>query len=234
MEQSTNFLAGRANQTLVSKLSRRFRERRDRGLKALIDAELARQDARPFTILDLGGTPAYWQRLGADWLASRDVRVTITNFEAGELLGQTDAFMAVEQADGRDLAKYADGSVSLVHSNSVIEHVGRWADMERFAAETRRVGRAYYVQTPYFWFPVDPHFFRVPLFHWLPVSLRAKLLRRIKIGWARTGPTLAAAMRAIEGSTMLDRSQFRQLFPDAAHGFEWLGLPKSMIAVRKS
>ena len=37
--------------------------------------------------------------------------------------------------------------------------------MRAFAAETKRLADNYYIQTPYFWFPIDPHYYRIPLFH---------------------------------------------------------------------
>jgi hypothetical protein len=35
------------------------------------------------------------------------------------------------------------------------------------ARETVQVGRSYYLQTPNFWFPLEPHY-GVPFIHWLP------------------------------------------------------------------
>jgi hypothetical protein len=104
--------------------------------------------------------------------------------------------------------------------------------MRAFANETRRLAPAYYAQTPYFWFPLDPHFPRVPLFHWMPVSWRCKLLSRFRIGWAQPTRDMDRAMAMVQSSVLLDRSQFKALFPDARHRFEWLILPKSMIAER--
>ena len=66
--------------------------------------------------------------------------------------------------DACDLAGYPDRSVDLVHSNSVIEHVGGWPRMAAMAGELMRVARAGWVQTPAWEFPIEPHF-HAPLVH---------------------------------------------------------------------
>src|SRR3546814_2616362 len=81
-------------------------------------------------------------------------------------------------------------SFDIAHSNSVIEHVITWDNMKNFARETRRVAAWHYVQTPYFWFPVDPHFYKLPFYHWLPRPLRAKLLMRLPLAHAGKISTL--------------------------------------------
>ncbi len=74
------------------------------------------------------------------------------------------------QADAAEGLPFADGEFDLVYCNSVIEHVPP-ARREAFAAELRRVGRGWYVQTPAWSFPIEPHAL-LPFAHWLPPRLR--------------------------------------------------------------
>lgn len=219
-------------------LSRRFRDRRNVALRALIlRCARRRHTPGPFRILDLGGSFAYWHLVGIDFLDAHNIEVLCVNRTQEELKTGADALtrLRAEVGDARDLGHMADDSFDLVHSNSVIEHVGRYEDMMAFAREVRRLAPAYYVQTPYAWFPIDPHFPRLPLYHWLPPSLQLKLQRRFKLGHSGPARSVAHAMRHLEGTVLLDRTRMRDLFPDARHRFEWLGpLPKSMIAERET
>jgi hypothetical protein len=78
-------------------------------------------------------------------------------------------------ADGCVLP-FRDASFDVVFSNSVIEHVGDAASQARFAAEVRRVGRAYWVQTPNRRYFLETHLL-TPFVHWLPPAWQARLLR---------------------------------------------------------
>jgi hypothetical protein len=124
------------------------------------------------------------------------------------------------------------GTFDLVHSNSTIEHVGPWLQMLKAAAEITRLANAYYVQTPNFWFPVEPHF-RAPLLHFLP-ELRARLVMRVRLGFAETrSETMSDAMLQVQDARLLDRRQLAALFPDAEILDErFFGLTKSLIAIR--
>lgn len=215
-------------------LSTRFRTRRDALLRSFI-LERRAGVSGPFRILDLGGTADYWRRVGFDWLEVNDIDITCVNHLATEFGASAREAVRLRciVGDGRDMHEHADNSFDFVHSNSVVEHVGRWPDMRAFANECRRLAPAYYVQTPYFWFPIDPHFYRVPMFHWMPESWRLKLFRRMKIGHAAAAPDIDRAMSLVMSSILLDHSQFTGLFPDAEVRFERVALlPKSLIAMR--
>ena len=73
-------------------------------------------------------------------------------------------------ADASEGLPFGDGEFDLVYCSSVIEHVPP-ERRRAFAAELRRVGRGWFVQTPAYSFPIEPHSL-LPGAHWLPVRLR--------------------------------------------------------------
>src|SRR3546814_5678507 len=64
-------------------LSSRLRAKRDVRLRALISAVHDRKGA--VRIIDMGGTPEYWERVGLDFLRASNAHVTITNLHETEL-----------------------------------------------------------------------------------------------------------------------------------------------------
>ncbi|MHA6333008.1 class I SAM-dependent methyltransferase [Qipengyuania sp. CAU 1752] len=203
-------------------LSYRLRAKRDEFLREF----LLRNGRR---ILDMGGTAHYWRRVGLEFLDRHGFEITIVNLTPTDL-GEGPFAMAVGDATNMD---FADNSFDIVHSNSVIEHVGGSDMVAAFARETRRLAPAYYLQTPNFWFPVDPHFWRMPAFHWMPETLRVSLLRKLPIATAGRLKTLDEAREAVENTRLLTPRQIHELFPDAHVRFErFAGLSKSIIAYR--
>ncbi len=150
---------------------------------------------------------------GLDWLVSNDFSVTCISYAATELTRDavSAAPISLKVGDACDLSEFADDSFDIVHSNSVIEHVGSWAKMSGFAKEVRRLAPAYYVQTPNFWFPVDPHFYRVPMIHWLPPAARASVHCKVKAGWAGPAKDVDSGMRLAESNNMLSLTQMKHL-----------------------
>jgi hypothetical protein len=82
---------------------------------------------------------------------------------------------AFVQADVTKRLPFEDGEFDLAYSSSLIEHLEP-ADRESFAAEVRRIARGWYVQTPAYSFPVEPHAL-LPFAHWLPPGARRRYWR---------------------------------------------------------
>lgn len=164
---------------------------------------------KPLRILDVGGEAAFWQTLTLP--SAAQVHVTLLNRFVPEATAP--GFTAV-LGDARDLSRWNRGDVDLVVSNSVIGHVGSYSDQAKMAAEIRRLGAPYLVQTPNRWFPVDWRTV-VPGFHFLPVPLRARLLHWLPIapfGRLRTYESALAWCREVRE---LDRREFAAIFPEA-------------------
>src|SRR5690242_8516724 len=141
-------LRGLADDKSAGSLSHRLRERRFRLFEQLV-ADLP----RPLNVIDLGGTNEYWEQRG--WAGRDDVSITLVNLDAQP---QRHANILPSVGDATDLRAHDDGAFHLAFSNSVIEHLFTFEQQARMAAEVQRVAHAYWVQTPNFWFPIEPHF----------------------------------------------------------------------------
>lgn len=208
-----------------------FRRNRFKHILALIDQALADNDS--IDILDLGGRELYWD-IGAEALAERAgrVRIHLVNLPSDlQKITNTELFLSYT-GDAADPRLLSGQQFDLVHSNSVIEHVGDWEQIKRFAANVRRLGTRYFVQTPNFWFPLEPHF-RTPGFQWLPAAVRARMLQRRRLGFYERQPDYDEARNIIDSVHLLRRGQMATLFPDAEiHMERVFGLPKSIMAWR--
>lgn len=203
-----------------------FRMERVRRFMSVVDEVIASKGA--CSIIDVGGTMSYWVATEATW-AAKNISILITNLTESE-----GAHPKLTQMIGNacNLQAFPDGAFDLAHSNSVIEHVGRWTDKRKMAKEICRVARRYFVQTPAVWFPIEPHY-RAPFVHWLPPQIRAQLVMRLHMGFYPKAATLDEAMMAVQDSELLSFSEMQALFPDAMIERErFLGMTKSLIAIR--
>ncbi len=122
------------------------------------------------------------------------------------------------QADATRRLPFADGAFDLAYSSSVVEHLDP-ADRAAYAAELRRVARGWWVQTPAYSFPIEPHAL-LPFAHWLPPAARRPYWR-------------LGAAGSWEDIALLRRGDLAALFPGATIEAERLGgLAKSWIAFR--
>jgi SAM-dependent methyltransferase len=159
-------------------------------------------DAR---VLDIG--------CGALGLRALEPALDITGVDVLERPEYPGPFVRADAAAG---LPFADGEFDLAYCSSVIEHVLP-AGRKAFAAELRRVARGWFVQTPAFSFPIEPHSL-LPAAHWLPVRLRKPYWRLGAAGeW--------------EDISLLRRAELERLFGPALP--ERLGpLVKSWVCVR--
>ena len=142
----------RSASSLLQSAFQHFRSRR------MLLFEKTFKISRETRVLDVGGSPEIWL------FASIHPRLTVINLPAA--LRSSGEGVAVLAGDGRMLP-FRDGSFDIVFSNSVIEHVGKREDQQRFADEVSRVGRHYWIQTPNRNFPLELHLM-MPLIHRLP------------------------------------------------------------------
>lgn len=206
-----------------SSLAQRFRSQRFQLFEQLLASV-----PRPVRVLDVGGTSNFWRAVGADHLVrDGDIELVLLNRDTdpAPLEGVT-----IHPGDATDLSEFDDGAFDVVFSNSVIEHVGGHAEQAAMAREVRRVGRAYWVQTPSYWFPIEPHF-HLPGFQWLPNSLRKRIVMRFDTGWYRRIDDPARAEELVTRIKLLRGREMRTLFPGATlHRERVLGLTKSYVA----
>jgi hypothetical protein len=136
---------------------------------------------------------------------------------------------------------FPDAYFDIVYCSSVIEHVtipkrevwsatnGRafrsqaMAHQKAFAAELRRVSKAYFVQTPNRAFPIESHTW-LPLIGYLPRRMLIPMLHLTNRIWIkRTAPDW----------NLLQREDMAALFPDAEIVTEKaFGMTKSFMAIR--
>jgi Methyltransferase domain len=210
------------------KYSHHFRAKRFRIFRDIVDNTISKKGQ--CRILDVGGTLEFWETFGSDLDWSK-VTVKLLNLALSDVVHPGISSLA---GDARSMPTFDNNSFDIVHSNSVIEHVGRWSDMVSMAEEIRRLAPAYFVQTPYFWFPMEPHA-RFLFLHWMPESWRYRLVLRFRCGFWEKQLNIDAAMKKIQSAVLLDKLQLQYLFPDAKIIPErFLGVTKSLIAIRQN
>lgn len=175
------------------------------------------------SVLDLGGSVAFWRLAPV-----RPCRLVILNLIPLEPVDGVECRVGDACKLPDDL--FAEG-FDLAVSNSVIEHVGGHARRAEFAQQVRSVAPRYWVQTPYRYFPVEPHWV-FPGQQFLPTPAKAWLSQRWPASHIRSsGPT--SAVEDALSVELLGVTEMRHYFPDADVMKERFGgLTKSLVAVR--
>ena len=189
-------------------------------------------DLGSYRILDLGGTADSWLRA-----SSRPLSVTVLNLYSSELTvgrtdGQVPAWIDLVSGDAcNPPSAIMNDSFDLVFSNSLIEHVGGASRRSLLADVVRRTAPRYWIQTPYRYFPIEPHYL-FPGYQFLPLTARAHLARSWPLVHTRPTSWDAAVATALDVE-LVSVTEMKYLFPEATVLRERLsGIPKSLVAVR--
>ncbi len=207
------FLKKIFNYNSESSIVFRLRKRRAELLVFLIEECYSKYGK--VNIIDIGGTITYWKIFSREFLVSRNVHITLVNLSSRISLPKDCNLFSYSQGDGCYLEKFADSSFHIAHSNSVLEHVGAdFVKRKMFAREIHRVAKVYFVQTPNFGFPIEPHFV-TPFFHWLPESIQIKLILNFSLGWKRKANSIQEAKEKLDSCKLLRLRDLKKLFPEA-------------------
>ena len=217
---------------IIGSWSNRFRRRRSKYIAYMIEECYNRK--KEVNIIDIGGKKSYWDIFSDTFLSENNVHITILNLPSNSPLPEKDKIFTYIYGDGCNLSEFSDKSFHIAHSNSTLEHVGNMENKRKFSNEIQRVGEKHYLQTPNYWFPIEPHFL-VPFFQFLPLPVRIKLLCIFDIGhWKRVRNSQIAKL-VLEYTDLLSKNDLIQLFPDSSIIKEkfWF-LTKSFIVIGNS
>jgi len=157
------------------------------------------------SVIDLGGTVDAWLRAPI-----RSASVHIINLDPQP--APPADWIRADQADACSLPpNISGGSYDLVFSNSVLEHVGGHAQRMRFADSVHRLADQHWVQTPYRYFPIEPHWL-CPGFQFLPLAVRAEVARR----WPLAHERAASRQDGLRGALsveLISRAEMSFYFP---------------------
>ncbi|MFG2824444.1 class I SAM-dependent methyltransferase [Kitasatospora sp. NPDC048365] len=183
-------------------------------------------DLADMRVLDLGGTPSSWQ-----FAPVRPAHVVTVNLDPRTALDTAPGLTALV-ADACDLpGSLAAERFDLVYSNSLVEHVGGHSRRQRFAEAVRTRADHHWVQTPYRYFPIEPHWV-FPGMQYLPFRTRVAISQRWPYGHIRSGDH-AQAVADVAEVELLSVTEMRSYFPGSRLWFErFAGLPKSLVATR--
>jgi SAM-dependent methyltransferase len=186
---------------LASPLATRARRRRHARFFAMTGIH---EGAR---VLDVG--------CGALGLRALEPNLDVTGVDIAPQPAYPGPFVQADPAQG---LPFADGEFDLAYCNSVIEHVPP-ERRQAFAAELRRVAPGWYVQTPAWSFPIEPHAL-LPGAHWLPAR------------WRKHYWKLGAA-GSWEDISLLRKGELEELFGGSIFRERFGRFTKSWLSVRR-
>jgi hypothetical protein len=180
---------------------------------------------REMRVLDIGGDVRDWK----SHPDARPARLTILS-NGTTMLENPEPWMTPLHADACDPDGVPAG-FDLIYSNSVIEHVGGPHRRRQFAENILRAGPHCWIQTPYRFFALEPHFL-FPGFQFLPLAIQGRIAKN----WPLAVPYAYPEVEPFDyclSHDLLSKTELRLLFPTAQILHERVGgFTKSLIAVR--
>jgi hypothetical protein len=198
-------------------LTHRFRQQRLEEFKRRFP------DLADMRVLDLGGTAVSWGVLGL-----RPASVTVVNLDH-DGKGTNEPWMEIVHADA---CAGGFGQYDMVFSNSLMEHLGGHARRQQFANVVRESAPAWWVQTPYRYFPIEPHWV-FPGFQFLPFRMRVLICQHWSMLHMPACKDAAEAADLVASTELISGTEMRTYFPNSEIWFERIaGIPKSLVAIK--
>jgi hypothetical protein len=180
-------------------------------------------DISEMRVIDLGGDARYWANAPV-----RPAELVLLNLYEQEPPYEGASVVVGDACELPDVL--ASERFDLVYSNSAIEHVGGHSRREAFAASVYALGDRHWIQTPYRYFPIEPHWL-FPGFQFLPVGARATVTQNWRIGQRYTTDRAAAVAESMS-VRLLSRTEMAHYFPHSEIWSERLGgVVKSLVAI---
>lgn len=175
-------------------------------------------------MLDLGGTPDSWRLAPV-------VPKSVTTVNLLPLESAAAGITAI-QADACNLPRSVTSErFDLVFSNSLLEHLGGHVRRQQFVDHVHSLADRHWVQTPYRYFPVEPHWL-FPGMQWLPYEARVQISMHWNRGHIRTY-TRDDAQEQVDEIELIGIAQMRRYFPASLIWYErFAGLVKSLVAIQ--
>jgi hypothetical protein len=189
----------------VNSLNQNFRTKRFSFFKELLQKN---DSDNLIEILDIGGEQSYWEKM--NFTESNKFNITLLNLEVQPV--KYNNFSSIK-GDASNLSIFRDKQFDIVFSNSVIEHLYSIEKQKMMASEVRRVGKWYYIQTPNFFFPMEPHWL-FPFFQFLPFIVKVYLTKNFNLGHYKKSKSKAAAIQRVNEVKLLTENEMKMLFPD--------------------
>lgn len=227
--------------SLIRKLAKSYSQKaRAKRVSIFIDSFFLDKDTK---ILDLGseiGSNIHMVLQGTS-VRPENIYISDINSSLIEQGAQKYGFTPI-LIDESEPLPFSDSFFDIVYCSSVIEHVTVPKDQvwslvsgkefktkslsrqKTFADEIKRLGKQYFVQTPYKHFPIESHSW-LPFMAWLPRRLLVQVLKITNMFWVK---------KTTPDWNLLNRKEMQDLFKDAEIVSEKsFGLTKSIMAIKR-